>query len=290
MRRTWTVVVWSALALVFGCPTHTEVMGDPGDDPDGPPDGPADDDDDTTLDEPDVPPLPVDHAIPAFPPGPCEDYEGVVSFAEIWSTPRENPALERLALSLEPQRLVVSDATYERVVADVTAIRAQEPDLEHIEYLPLHDGERLFLHAEEDVRARMVSGEYDAWACPNLYYVVTQIADINLAVVVRFKGAYNMHLLEQIYAPMPDVEWVQSNTAVGDGPTICTEQDGDLMHYVFDDASGDCPAGCIDHEFTYYTVDGGGAVTRIGEWATSSEDPEPAWVSLCDYDPEVAGD
>jgi hypothetical protein len=42
---------------------------------------------------------------------------------------------------------------------------------------------------------------------------------------------------------------------------------------VFDQASGDCPAGCIDHKYTHFTTSIAGEVTNLGE-------PTPEALSL----------
>ena len=75
----------------------------------------------------------------------------------------------------------------------------------------------------------------------------------------------------------------------GAGPTICAARDGDLIHYVFDDASGDCPAGCIHHDYTHYTADADGEVTWSGEWASDDLEPPPEWVEICEVTPEDLG-
>lgn len=287
MRGSLAILVWVSLSLAIGCPLHTDVM-EPDDDHTGGTDDDdtgGTDDDDTSPDWPHVPPLEVDHPIPAFPDGPCADYQGIASLGDIWSTPRGDENLELLALSLEPDRLVASDGMYERVVRDVGAIRALDPDLADIAYRPYDDARSLIFQASDTVMEEMASGEYDAWDCPNLFYAATAIETHSFSVSVRFKGVYRMSRLVGEYEDMPSVEYVGRNGMMGDGPTICASFEGELVHYVFDDAWGDCPAGCIAHDYTHYTVDADGAVTLSGEWDNSGDDPAPEWVSVCDYDP-----
>jgi hypothetical protein len=72
-------------------------------------------------------------------PGPLGDPEDLVA------TPRAQENLEFLALVVEPDAVVASQANYERVVADVAAIRALVPDLASIEYRPSHDGKNVHI-------------------------------------------------------------------------------------------------------------------------------------------------
>ncbi len=46
--------------------------------------------------------------------------------------------------------------------------------------------------------------------------------------------------------------------------------------YVFDQGSGDCPAGCINHDYKGFQTDGQpGGITSLG--AFSNQSPAPAW-------------
>jgi hypothetical protein len=71
---------------------------------------------------------------------PCPDPLGTPE--ELALTPRADINLELLALVLEPGRAVVSQATYERVVADIEEARRLESLLDDIDYYAPHDAER----------------------------------------------------------------------------------------------------------------------------------------------------
>ena len=127
--------------------------------------------------------------------------------------------------------------------------------------------------------AAIQAGTYTAWDCPNDLYVDLSISVESWAVVLELKGIYNVAPLAAEYGALPGVQWAEPNGVFGDGPTICGTIDGETYHYVFDNASGDCPAGCISHAYTYYTTQIGSAPQLQGTWDNSSSTPAPAWVA-----------
>ena len=58
------------------------------------------------------------------------------SVEQLAQTPRADFNLELLALSLEPGNITASQALYDRVVADVTAMRRLAPELADVDFLP----------------------------------------------------------------------------------------------------------------------------------------------------------
>ena len=75
------------------------------------------------------------------------------------------------------------------------------------------------------------------------------------AVALTFAGRYNMPLVAEEYARLPNIRYAEPNYMAGDGDDVCLLIDGTKHLYVFDAGSGDCPAGCIDHTYWGFAVD-----------------------------------
>ena len=96
-------------------------------------------------------------------------------------------------------------------------------------------------------------------------------------VYFKMKGSYSTLLLAEEYGKLPGVTHSEGNGFGGDGPTICATKGPTTWHYVFDDASGDCPAGCIDHAYRHFTTEPDGAVMDLGSWDSKGGTPRPEW-------------
>jgi hypothetical protein len=210
----------------------------------------------------------------------------LASPSELASTPRADVNLELLALKLSPGKVVAPQATYDRVVRDVGAIRAKAPELAKIMFFSFNDGRRIELTVPVETGTQMQAGTYHAWDCLNETYGASLPAEIirignadQEYVWLTLKGIYAAHLLAAEYARLPGVTSTEGRAFGGDGPTICATADGSTWHYVFDDASGDCPAGCIDHAYRHFSTDAAGVVTELERWSTKDGTPRPAWVT-----------
>lgn len=195
---------------------------------------------------------------------------GIPSAPEIASTPRANTNLELLALKFSTN-IVAEQAIYDRLVRDVGAIDAVVATVAGIAYFPPYDGRALLLSIDAEAFSEMQQKRYTDWDCLNQAYVTKRI-DFSPATVPGFspfvtltlKGIYELTQVAAQYAALRGIKSAGPNTGGGDGPTICVKREGDLWHYVFDQASGDCLAGCIDHVFTHFTTNAAGAVTPLG--------------------------
>jgi hypothetical protein len=210
----------------------------------------------------------------------------LVTAAELASTPRADVNLELLAIDLDPGKVVAGEATYQRVVRDVGAIRAKEPAVAKIGYFPHHDGRTIGFVLPLETAAQIEAGTYHAWDCLNETYGAKLPPELirigNAAEVFAYlelKGNYSVERLAAEYARLPGITSTEGNGVGGDGPTICVTAGPSTWHYVFDAASGDCPAGCIDHTYRHFTTDPAGAVTALETWSTGGATPRPAWVT-----------
>ncbi len=223
--------------------------------------------------------------------GPKEDVRadscpgvGLGTPAEIAATPRADVNLERLALIRSPG-VTASQSIYDRVVEDVGRIRGLYPQVAHIDFFPEDDGKGLLLLVDENTFAAMKAGTYDAWDCLHQYYGLETIDFLVGFVQLSLKGIYDTRLIAAEYAELPGVTDALPATYAGDGPTIClgAKEGEDVWHYVFDDASGDCPAGCTMHDYTYFTTTTTGSVTLVATWRSTDSAPVPTWLENCRF-------
>jgi hypothetical protein len=98
-------------------------------------------------------------------------------------------------------------------------------------------------------------------------------------VRLEFEGVYDIPLLAERYAGLPGVEDASEEILLGDGSTLCVTPGEPTWHYVVDQGSGDCPAGCIDHDYHYFMSTADGAVTPSGSWTRRSGDSAPSWAT-----------
>lgn len=206
--------------------------------------------------------------------------------AELASTPRADVNLELLALKLSPGKVVADEATYQRVVRDVGAIRAKDPKLAPISFFSYRDGRTISFVLPVNTAMQMEAGNYHAWDCLNETYGAVMPFEIirignadDAFLYMKLKGIYATDLLAAEYARLPGVTSTDSIALGGGGSTICVTSGPSTWHYVFDAGSGDCPAGCIDHSYRHFTTDPDGAVAVLETWSTQSGTPRPGWVT-----------
>jgi hypothetical protein len=123
------------------------------------------------------------------------------------------------------------------------------------------------------------AGTYDGWDCPNELYHVTEIEPSpSLGLfILSFAGLYDVNQVGEDYLAAENVSYVEPDGLIGDGRDVCLSIDGDVHTYIFDDARGDCPAGCTSHVYTGFTVDLDGTITALGSFDPSEPVPVPAW-------------
>jgi hypothetical protein len=218
--------------------------------------------------------------------GNCLCHEGLATPEEIAATPREDTNLEQLALR-HSDGIVADQDVYDRIVRDVTRIRAEDADVSEIGYWPPNDGKTLLLGVDGATWDAMQSDGYSDWNClidsypvENTTYEKYTSLDM-YTVQIELRGIYNLEPIAAQFAELPGVSSAEPNFGIGDGPTICLTPSDAVWHYVFDQAGGDCPAGCTTHLYTYFTVSSDdGTIERVGSWGTEgSSSPAPDWVA-----------
>jgi len=149
-------------------------------------------------------------------------------------------------------------------VRDVALIVGLEPSLSGVGYFAASDGKQLLLSADAQTLAEMQAGTYSAWNCLNQTYGLSSTRFGATYVLLRLKGNYNLERLSSYYAALPGIKGAGPDSLIGGGSTICVVRESAAWHYVFDIASGDCPAGCINHELHHFTVTSSGTVAALG--------------------------
>jgi hypothetical protein len=229
----------------------------------------------------------VDTGVCAVDPGASPD--------ELARTPRSDPEAEQLALVLGT-RIVADQATYDRVVHDLGAIRTAHPELADIHtHFPFFQSMRVFF--DRTTIDAVKAGTYHGWDCLNEQYGGVDQHDDSFATdgsggstTVKLRGFYAVDRLACRYLTAPGVTQIQQGDAiVGDGPTVFAWSEGTTFHYAFDRAGGDCPAGCTTHDVQHFRSTPDGANTLVESFKTDpyggSPTPFPSWWSHRFYTP-----
>ncbi len=197
--------------------------------------------------------------------------------------PKDNEEAELIALCLSGD-LVAPDNLYNRVLDDLTVIRSAFGDnfepINRITFVPPWVVGRLIIGFDDNTAQEVANGEYHAWDELNKRYEVTEI-DTHLVESIGFawlyfKGRLHPRRLAELYGVLPGVSYTQPSSRLGDSPNVYPRQTGDGITYLFRDAWGDCPAGCIYSEYWYFIFEGNQPVF-IGHWAPHENPEEPAW-------------
>jgi hypothetical protein len=206
----------------------------------------------------------------------CTIYTGQAG--DFAATPRTEWQLELLAIELVPD-LTADSTVHGRLVSDIEALWVHEPLIDGITYRPDHNGTQIVVGGDAATLQAMGNGTYTDWDCANDWYEMVDVRQHTSTVVVEFEGTYDLQRIADEYANFPGISWAEPDFLIGDGSTVCATIDGDTYHYVFDKASGDCPSGCINHRYYYFTTDLAGTITEHGSWSNTSPSDPPDWVA-----------
>lgn len=229
------------------------------------------------------------------PTGPLCDEE-LLDVPGLSDSPRDDRNLEELSL-LAVTEIAVDDASYERVVRDVSAIRELSPEVAEIGYRSNYEeGLTVMFESDADL-LRVEEGDYHDWDCVNdalgAEVEVIRFDSIDIAYAsITFDKVIDQAQVAAIYQEFPGVSQADHSSTLGDGSSICLLPGEDAWHYVFDDASGDCPAGCINHVYYYFEVDESGAIESGEAWAIDVGEPDtgrPDWVELFEEAGQFSG-
>jgi len=200
--------------------------------------------------------------------------------SDLEATPRADQNLELLALSVSGT-VVARQEIYDRVVRDVTAIRASHPEIEGINYLWRDSGNQLLMQVDSRTFAAIEQHAYHDWDGLNARW---RLVDSHILVaalqslILQFNGIYYMAAVAREYAALSGVAYAEPNSGLGNGSTICLTIECDWYRYVFDRTGGDCPAGCTSHHEFGFSTDNLGAIAFEGEWDSTTSGAMPDFI------------
>jgi len=211
------------------------------------------------------------------------DSPSVAATPLIPDAPRENGEAEAAALCASGE-LVAPEALYETFKNDFAAIRAEFagsiPAVNEIGFAPPWVVGQLILGVTELGAEAIRNGEAHGLDSLNSIYHLAHMDMTNLdsfspRVLLTFKGRLHPLRLTEIYRSSLDIlRYAQPNWFVGDSSKAYPRVSAEERRYLFRQAWGDCPAGCIYSRFWYFRVTDAG-IEYVGTWDRT--DPEPPW-------------
>ena len=191
---------------------------------------------------------------------------------------------ELMALCLSGELTAPQDL-YSTISDDLRAIRtefgAANPALNQLKFHPPWVVSCLIVHVEYDIAQSLLAGTYHGWDELNQTYHVTRVDLTGLRTayfaVLYFEGRLHPRRLAEIYHQGLRGVSAEPNGYSGDGPNIYPRRDGTQTTYLFRDASGDCPSGCISSEYWYFSCADFSAPVLIGHWKPEQGSVQPAW-------------
>jgi hypothetical protein len=191
--------------------------------------------------------------------------------------PDEN--LERLALRLS-STLYADRATYDRLVRDVSLIRARAPALKSITYIASKDVRVLNVYFNASAFWRARAHLYRDWNCLNGFLGAEVVFHPEFDYAeLTFAGLYNPDIIAEAYRLLPGVKMTEFSGLIGDSSNIFVSREPSAWHYVFDRAGGDCPSGCTEHELHYFALTPEGRVQTTATWTAQASEPPPDWAT-----------
>jgi hypothetical protein len=197
--------------------------------------------------------------------------------AEIAATPRGDTAAEALALAMGGG-FTAWPWLYERVHADLDSIRAQQPEVDQIFFLPQLVPNALILTFQPAAADQIQAGTYHAWDCLNQWYR-GDVKNLHSQTVfaVNFPGRYDMRRVLADYAPLPGVSSIEIDSLFFIDPfsflagDLCATVNGTALNYYARPGA--------DSRIFYYASQPGSAPVLQGIYVPASSLPTPSWVA-----------
>ncbi len=169
-----------------------------------------------------------------------------------------DPLLEAQLLAIEVSgQLRPPPELTEQILNDLADIRTAFPQIADITYWPTAAPDKIIIGLTQQAFDDFKNGQYHVLDELNSTYGVIKITSFSLikAILLKFNQVYNTQLLSQIYlhAHPYGVRYVEPNYSIGDGSNISASP----PFYNFVRAWGDCPSGCIYHQWWHFKVEDG---------------------------------
>jgi hypothetical protein len=207
----------------------------------------------------------------------CPHYQGQDTVAAIALSPFADKEAETLAIEASG-KFVAPKQVYEHIVSDLALIRSQNPAVQDIRATESWAPDELLMSFDAEGMSTVQAGTYTDWNCANTYYGFLKKEVISSFIVLHFDHLFNAPLLASEYSMFPHVDHAEPNGIFGDGNDVCVSIENDTKYnYIFDAGSGDCPAGCISHQYWGFSTDGAPVrLTALGTYVRGQGNP-PAW-------------
>jgi len=198
-----------------------------------------------------------------------------------WETPRANREAEEAALWLSDS-LIAPEYLYNKILYLLAAIRekyGEEIPQVQITFTPPWVTSQLLLVLTEEAIQQIRAGEYHNLDYLNsalrLTSMDTTLLRAGPIVLLIFEGRLHPKRLAELYEPVPSVIYAGPNQRGGDRSNVYPWIIGGGLSYLFREAWGDCPSGCIYSCYWYFEVTSSG-IEYVGAWDPALE-PEPDW-------------
>ena len=210
---------------------------------------------------------------------------------EISLTPRSDLEIEALALQCS-EGWVADQAVYDRLSSDLRAIRQADANMAAIKDYRAspHLKEIIVSATNSETRGKIVAGNVRGFQCVlDALGGEAEAWDVldGTYAFVRFDGLFDNQGLIELFESIPEVASAEPNALGGDGDSIAYDIRSTTRRYLFDDAGGDCPAGCTTHHYFLWSVDASGPAL-LAEWGNNDDGTEfgtaPANFSFEDFE------
>ena len=185
---------------------------------------------------------------------------------------------------MDAGQLTATQATYDRVVADVGAIRASAPSLAAIAFWPPHDGHTITITFGDDAMDALAAGTYTAMDCLLEAYrarIGSVVDAFPYAPTLYLDGIFDLPRLAEVFEQLPDAQ-AQIDVAPG-RRTLCASRDGDHYDYVVDRTGRGCDSSSCTGIFRHFASDVPGELITLEYWQASDGTPAPDWFrAVCD--------
>lgn len=204
-------------------------------------------------------------------------------YEDVVPMPWAKEEAEFIALCLSGE-LVAPNDLYNQVLNDLKAIRSAFGDdfklINRLAFTPPWIENCIIIGFDDTTAKKVANGEYHAWDELNKKYQVftkdtTSVERYGYAILY-FKDRLHPCRLAELYAVLPGVRHTGPNRLDGDWPNVYPRQTGNGITYLFRDAWGDCPSGCIHNEYWYFVFEENQPLF-IGHWTRHENLQEPDW-------------
>lgn len=147
-----------------------------------------------------------------------------------------------------------------QIYVDLASIRSQYrtmiPQVDSVTFIAPWWLSRVIMAPDSATYEAIKAGTYTGWDSLNALYQPVNISWSGAFryVYLDFWQTMNPSVLAEMYAALPGIEIAYRDIWGGDWPTIYRLADGGVRAYIFRQAWGDCPAGCISSKLWYFLV------------------------------------